>query len=75
MNFFVMLYKIKYNMNRLISDLKYERAQINELMRQTETVNSAVNDSQFLVQKRYNTYVVYFFVVLLLILLFLRFGS
>jgi hypothetical protein len=62
-------------MNKLVGELRYERAQINELMRQTETVNSAVNDSQFLVQQRYNTYVVYFFVVLLLILLFLRFGS
>jgi hypothetical protein len=62
------------NLNKLTSELTYERAEIEKALRQSESINSMYTDSQLTVQQNYYNYIVYFFVTLLLIMLFIRFG-
>ena len=62
------------NLNNLSNELSYERAQIEKVLKQSESINSAYYDSQLTVEHNYYNYIVYFFVTLLLILLFMRYG-
>jgi hypothetical protein len=55
-------------------ELIYERAKIEKVLRQSESINSMYNDSQLIVEQNYYNYIVYFLVTLLLIMLFFRFG-
>ena len=61
-------------MNMMNQELTYERAKIEKVLRQSESINSMYSDSQISVEQNYYNYIVYFFVTLLLIMLFIRFG-
>lgn len=62
------------NLNNLSSELTYERANVERVLRQTASMNSMYTNSQLIVEQNYYNYIVYFFVTLLLIMLFFRFG-